>query len=135
MDTTGGTAGSPGTAGTPGGAPGAAGGSAESVPLALNGCNQQSDYQDLTAPSADRTIDWTFGAQDCLKIRAGQSVTWSGNFTTHPLEPWLGDTPNPIESHTGDTGDHVVGFDASGTFGYRCAVHTTTMFGAIWVVP
>jgi hypothetical protein len=135
VDRMGGAAGNPGAGGSPGGAPGAAGGSGELAPLALNGCNQPSDYEDLTAPSADRIIDWTFGAQNCSKIRVGQSVTWSGNFTTHPLEPWQGDAANPIESYTGGASDHAVVFDVSGTFGYRCAVHTTTMFGAIWVVP
>lgn len=92
------------------------------------------DYQDRTGDGARRTVTWDFsftGGQDrCLKIRAGQSVRWNGNFLDHPLDPDQGDSPNPISTHDADG---VVRFDNPGVFGFRCNYHFE-MRGAIQVV-
>jgi plastocyanin len=60
-------------------------------------------------------------------------VTWSGDFTVHPLGPFGGDTPNPITS-AGATGSVTIAFPTAGTFGYHCQVHAQ-LNGAILVVP
>src|SRR5262245_57042802 len=56
-------------------------------PAPLNGCRPQQAV-DASAQGANRTI--TFDDSDtytpkCLRIAAGQSVTWSGSFGDHPL--------------------------------------------------
>ncbi len=57
----------------------------------INGCTT---FTNATMTSASRTI--TFGGsfgnaydQKCLAVAAGQSVTWNGSFSAHPLQPGL----------------------------------------------
>jgi plastocyanin len=106
----------------------------EAAPAAVNGC---SAFEDHSAPTDARTLAWTYTiATDparCMQIHAGQSVTWSGSLTEHPLLAAGGDVPNPIAGpKVGASGN--VAFPAAGTFGYRCANHAF-MTGAIRVLP
>jgi plastocyanin len=91
-------------------------------------------YVDRTAAGADRTLPWVLSISAnptrCMKVAVGQTVTWAGSFSTHPLINDGGDTPNPIAGH--DASGNVT-FTAAGTFGYLCSVHAT-MTGAIQVV-
>lgn len=116
--------------------------SASSAPAAVNGCTS---YVDLTADGAARSIKWDFSiANDpnrCMKVKVGQSVTFTGNFTTHPLVELGGDSPNPFSGakgllkDAGQAGENTpVTFPTAGTFGYKCAIHAS-MTGAIVVVP
>ena len=60
----------------------------------LNGCTPSS-FVDRSRPSDDRTISFggfkASGAMSfdppCVRIAAGQSVTWSGPFVFHPFSP------------------------------------------------
>lgn len=106
----------------------------------VNGCGT-ADFADHTAANDARAItfpgDTAFPAQfapPCMKIRVGQSVTWNGGFTGHPLEPMNGDMSSPIVATTGVT-TKTFAFPTAGTFGYDCANHPATMLGAILVVP
>ncbi len=98
-------------------------------PPTVNGC---SSFIVATGPQDDRDIPWDFpiatDPRRCLQVKVGQTVTWTGNFTIHPLAPLGGDAPNPI-SATGTTT-----FPGAGTFGYTCTSHSS-MRGAIRVVP
>lgn len=111
--------------------------------LALNGC---SSYVDKTAADADRSLSWEFAIASnpnhCMKIKAGQTVTFKGSFTSHPLIAAGGDAANPFSSAqglvqkagvAGEENTPVV-FSAAGTFGYKCSLHAS-MTGAIVVVP
>lgn len=70
-----------------------------------------------------------------MRVRVGQSVTFEGNFSTHPLGGAGGDTPNPIRGDVPvGVEEYMVTFEAEGTFGYECLTHST-MRGAISVVP
>ena len=73
----------------------------------------------------------------CLKVKVGAKVTFKGNFVPHPLEPKGGNMPTPIPSQsTQPAGDAItLTMSTAGKFGYRCAIHTGLMFGAIQVVP
>lgn len=92
-------------------------------------------FTDHTADGDARTITWVITvASDpnrCMKIKAGQTVTWDGDLTQHPLGPNGGDTPNPV-SNVDMSGK--VTFPNAGTFGFKCEVHPA-MIGAIQVVP
>ncbi len=103
-------------------------GSTPTVPE-LNGCKT---YVDKTADAAIREITWDFPVSStpeaCMKIKAGQTVTWKGNLGSHPLSSKGGDTPNPI-TNTAQTK-----FDKAGSFGYVCTLHAN-MLGAVLVVP
>jgi plastocyanin len=101
-------------------------------PAALNGCTA-ADYVDRTAASADRTVTWGFDqTPKCMKIAAGQTVTFNGDFTQHPLVQKGGDVPNPFASPQGSGGVRTVAFSAAGTFGYECSIHAS-ITGAIFV--
>jgi plastocyanin len=98
----------------------------------LNGCTA-ADYVDRTAATADRTVTWGFNqTPKCMKIAAGQRVTFNGDFTQHPLVEKGGNTPNPFSSPQGSGGTRTVDFGVVGTYGYECAIHTS-ITGAILV--
>jgi len=76
----------------------------------------------------------------CLAIDAGQTVTFSGSFSAHPLYPSAKRGTldgNPIGgTSSGDRKD--IRFPSPGFFAYYCGVHGgsddgSTMAGVIWV--
>jgi len=92
-----------------------------------NGCTD-SDFVDASA------ITWDFQVSPrCVHVAVNQTVTWTGDFSVHPLAPLNGDTPNPITSN-GATGSVTIKFPSSGTFGFHCVNHAT-MLGAVRVGP
>jgi plastocyanin len=104
----------------------------------IGGC---STFEDRSADAASRSIKWDFGVvqlpERCMKIKVGQTVTWSdgasgpADFVSHPLGANGGDTPNPVPNVDKATGN--VTFTKAGTFGYLCTNHPA-MIGAIQVV-
>jgi len=71
----------------------------------------------------------------CLKVKVGAVVTFKGNFTFHPLRPNGGNVPTPIPTLTNSGDSLPVTLAKAGTYGYECALHAGTMFGAIEAVP
>jgi plastocyanin len=73
----------------------------------------------------------------CAKVKVGTTVTFSGSFANHPLEPNGGDKPTPIPADTMDVdgGGLDVTMTTPGIYGFECAFHPTIMFGAVQVVP
>jgi plastocyanin len=92
-------------------------------------------FDDRTDPSAARTVSFACCAYTphCMRIKAGQAVTFSGSFTAHPLAQACG--PAPVVSNS--AGPFT--FDAPGAYGYFCEVHGggdgSGMAGAIEGVP
>lgn len=104
-------------------------------PLALNGCDTDS-YVDGSAEDDERVVQ--IGAEGlkftppCLQIARGQTVTFEGSLTAHPIAPGTpddaaaGSPENPIEAVS--TGRSVAfTFENAGTFPYYCELHA---FGA-----
>lgn len=100
--------------------------------------SSSSDSVDGCEPAdfaAANQIDWTFVvAPRCVQIKAGQSVTWTGSFSTHPLLADQGDKPNPISTADTSGASANVTFPTPGTYGFKCQVHPT-MTGAVLVTP
>ncbi|AKU97654.1 hypothetical protein AKJ09_04318 [Labilithrix luteola] len=73
----------------------------------------------------------------CIKIKKDSTVTFKGQFASHPLQPLGGDSPNPITvTDTNQPNDALeVKFTNTGTFGYQCEFHPDRMFGAVRVIP
>lgn len=100
----------------------------------VNGCTT---FSDLTAGGG--TINFPTQAApaqyqpNCARIKAGQTLTWSGSFTSHPLTPSGGDSPSPIQA-TATGANKSFTFPNTGTFGFACGIHAS-MSGAIEVVP
>lgn len=110
----------------------------------LNDC-QETDYADLTAPTATRTV-MSMGSTSytprCLTITQGQTVTFAMDFSVHPLASGIAHgssagatTPNPIAAQTtGST--YTATFDSAGFFPFKCTVHQHVgMAGVVRVVP
>lgn len=78
----------------------------------------------------------------CLAIRVGQTVTFTGNFSAHPLAPGVaprrggtGATPSPIEMRSEGT-VYRVQFPSFGDYPYYCVYHAGGgMYGVIRVRP
>ena len=104
---------------------------------AINGCTTFTDMTasggTITGPSGALPSQYT---PNCVHIKVGQSVTWTSDFTNHPLVPTagVGSTGNPITATS--TGTTVtIAFPSAGTFAYNCGIHSTTMLGAVEVTP
>jgi plastocyanin len=110
--------------------------------LEINGCTAAS-YADATGGTDPRTLIWgpanmfdTLNPKKCMKVQVGQTVTWAGDFTSHPLEPLGGTAGTPITAkNSGGVTTHTATFTAAGTYGYHCTAHQASMRGAIFVVP
>lgn len=103
---------------------------------AFAGC---ASFTDATAVDADRTVhfqDFSYNPQ-CLMIRSGQTVTFSGDFIRHPLTPSCGPELLLEYRDTGATASFTL--VAVGIYGYYCLDHGNpqgdVMSGAIEVVP
>lgn len=119
------------------GTAGSGGGDAHTSFAPVAPCLNESDY------TAGTSIAFTAGfayTPKCLKITHGESVTFNGSFSSHPLASSLnrGDTTNnPIQNTgTGDTATFT--FPTPGVYAYFCAFHGSAddgsgMAGAIWV--
>jgi plastocyanin len=109
-------------------------------PAGINGCTT---FTDATAAGASRTVTFTYPSYSppCLAVAAGQSVTFSGDFTAHPLEAGVapgaggtGSADNPIPS-TSTGSSLTVAFPTAGTYPYFCVRHASLgMYGAIRVM-
>jgi hypothetical protein len=104
---------------------------ADAAPAApVNGCKT---FDDRTAAGASRTIAWMFpiaAADRCIAIKAGQSVTWSGDFTMYRVAASGGDSPSPIAGF--DPMTPTVTFPKAGTFGFE-SPDAPALVGAIKV--
>lgn len=117
--------------------------------LTVSKCTQA----DFDAPASDNGGDFTAQAltvtfptdpapaqykRRCAKVKAGASVTFTGAFSNHPLEPNGGTMPTPIPQLTSmdpDGGSISITFPNKGTYGYECQFHPQQMYGAVLVVP
>ncbi len=101
----------------------------------VNGCSTFTDDTaaggTVTGPSGATPAQYT---PNCVHVKVGQTVTFNADFVNHPLQPFNGDTPNPIpNTATGST--VAVKFTAAGTFGFQCQAHPAIMNGAVQVTP
>lgn len=123
------------------GASGAPAPAAPGGPVA--GCTSFADH---TSVNDVHSIPWDESLAKsplrCIKIKAGQDITWEGDFAKNPMIPAGGDTPTPIAdvrenvSNPGLKGEErsMTTFKKPGTFGYASS-KTPAMKGAIQVVP
>jgi plastocyanin len=94
----------------------------------INGCHD-SDFVDITS---NPTVSFagTAYTPKCALVHAGTMVTFSGSFSTHPLNP--GHSPNNMDSNgspnnpimatsTGATATFT--FATAGDYPFYCAVH------------
>jgi len=71
---------------------------------------------------------------NCVRIKQGMTVAWSGSFADHPLTP-NGEAGSPIPSVSTGTDSGRIAFPETGTFGFYCHHHPSSMWGAVDVVP
>jgi plastocyanin len=142
-----GTTGSAGTTGAGGSLAGNGGtGGSSGAATMLNGCNS-STATDKTASTSTTVMfgDTLVYDPPCVRIKAGSSVTFQGNFMGHPLQGGTAsgltltpDAASPIKLTMGTDGGMSASFTfpAAGNFGYYCTLHGGVgMKGAVFVVP
>ena len=109
------------------------------VPL-VNRCSEAA-AQDSTGMAAV-AVRWGFDlAPSCVRVSPGTVVTFSGNFSLHPLVGGTvvgmvltPDAASPVPStSTGTTAE--VSTATPGAYGYYCVAHPVAMQGVIYVVP
>lgn len=90
-------------------------------------------WDDRTATSASRTVtfDATGYAPKCMRVQTFQTVTFSGNFTIHPLVQDCGPSDRSLTTTFGTT--KTATFPSFGEYGYHCANHPAFERGAIKV--
>ncbi len=108
----------------------------------LNGC---ATFMDLTAAGANRAIGFagTAYTPNCITIAVGQSVTFSGDFTMHPLAPGRAPSRPATDGASSEstpitatpTGTSAMfTFAAAGDYGFYCQIHESLgMYGVIRV--
>lgn len=114
--------------------------------LSANCSQSDFDAHDLTSQSDVSIVFPSDGnpaqySPNCVKVSANTIVTFTGNFSAHPLTAGGGSANSPIPvsvtaaSDGGDVGDFPVTFTAAGTYDFACGMHPSLMFGGVQVVP
>jgi plastocyanin len=132
------------TTGAPG--PDASGVSPDSG-LPVNGCGENEfGANDHTAANDPRIVQGPPGVApqqyvpNCIRIKAGQTVTFTGDNGHHPVDTFevSGGMPFPIltGSQASDAGTtFTVTVSDPGVVRFNCDVHPSIMSGAIEIVP
>jgi plastocyanin len=137
LATGGGTAAVGGGGGGGGGATAAGGGFVDTGCPGFAGCLT---FVDLTDPAAVRTVHFPVGGNryspECIRVSAGQTVTFAGDFSNHPLVQECGPAAQVLGASNGSSAAFPL--SAPGTYGYYCMMHGSPsgsgMSGAIEVV-
>jgi plastocyanin len=121
-----------------------AGGPTTTLPPQLNGCDLAT-AADLTGQPAVTVTFADFAyTPPCFRVSAGTEVTFSGNFTEHPLVGGQVDgtgstAPDPTSPFTPPTtggSSRAFPLPSAGAFPFYCDVHALTgMKGVAFVVP
>jgi plastocyanin len=139
-----GTAGTGGAGGSTTGT-GGSGGSGGAATM-LNGCDSSTATDKTASTNTTVTFDDTLVyTPPCIRIKAGSSVTFTGDFMLHPLQGGTvngatrtPDPASPIKLTSGADGgmSAMFAFPTAGNFGYYCTIHGGIgMKGAVFVVP
>lgn len=101
-------------------------------PSDVNGCTTFEDH--TGGPFTITFTDFAYTPR-CTKVSVGQPITFSGDFTFHPLSETCGPVDAIPRKTSGST--ETVTFTTAGTYGFQCDRHhaTNDMVGAIQVVP
>jgi plastocyanin len=129
----------PGTGGTGGGG-GGGGTGADPAFMAFAPCSAESSYTTTgTTIEFGGAVGFEYSPK-CLKVSAGATVTFNGDFTMHPLAPSAARgapaASNPIVNMSNGTTAPFT-FPTAGFYAYLCNFHGSDdgqfMSGVIWV--
>jgi plastocyanin len=89
-------------------------------------CTKMTDYMAISGTSTTVMFGGALGdsySPKCLSVKTGTTVTWMGDFTSHPLRPSTrGTTGNPIMATSSGTSTSFT-FGAVGFFPWFCLNH------------
>lgn len=113
--------------------------------LEAHGCTFET-AMDMTGAATVSISDisaWSFDHSACIIVNTGTEVTWTGNFSSHPLEGGVSpndDATNPIDvagvvvnAMNGNNTAEVT-FLMAGDYPYFCGIHVDSMQGVVYVV-
>lgn len=96
-------------------------------------------YTDMTASGGTILFGGATGfaySPKCIKIKAGQTITFKGDFSFHPLKAFCEETTTIPNTTSGTT--KAIKFTKAGYYNYYCTNHAAPngsgMAGNIWVV-
>ncbi len=116
-------------------------GSSTTGDMTVNGCTK--------AMAADKTAvgmtfevssiqPWALTHQACVRVKVGTTVSWKGDFATHPLSGGpvgMPDAASPItvaaKTVTG-MGTVSAKLDNAGAYPYYCTIHLASMQGVVY---
>jgi plastocyanin len=91
------------------------------------------DARLIRAPSDEKEAPYQ---PNCMTIKLGQTVTWTGDLTDHPVIPREDSTqPNPINPNGAGVTSWPITFPCPGDFNFSCRNHRDLMLGTIRVIP
>jgi plastocyanin len=137
------TGGGMGGAGGAGGAgQGGAGGGGGAGPMLLNGCDEAkaTDQTGKATVAINKAAGFAYDPP-CVKVSKGTDVTFTMNFTAHPLVGGtiINGTPTPdAASPIPATSNGMMAtakFPNEGAYGFYCSMHAPGMAGVVYVVP
>jgi plastocyanin len=87
----------------------------------------------IRAPNDEKSAPFV---PNCMVIKVGQTVTWTGDLSAHPLIPREDSTTqNPIVPTGQGVTQATATFPCPGDFNFSCRNHRDAMLGTIRVVP
>jgi plastocyanin len=112
---------------------------ANPCPAAFSGCTSFVDLTTSTAPTITFPVGGNRYSPDCVRVRLGQSVLFTGgDFNVHELAQACGPVSNVVRASSGTSA--TINFSVGlGLYGFYCTQHGSAsgsgMAGAIEVVP
>ena len=100
--------------------------------------SQCGTVEDRTGATSDRSINFPGRSYSpaCMRIKVGQTVSFQGTFSSHPLDPACGNYEVIVPTRSGVQKEFT--FTKPGTYGYYCIRHGSRdgkgMAGLIYVV-
>jgi plastocyanin len=120
---------------------GGSGGSGGAMPVVVNGCNSSTAVDMTASPAINIAFAGIEYTPQCVRIKSGTTIVFSGNFTNHPLvggtvvgTSGTPDRGSPISETS--SGSELKFFLESvpAAYPYYCTAHVSSgMMGAIFV--
>jgi hypothetical protein len=105
------------------------------VQAGVHGCTFET-ATDLRGEAEVSLESWSNGHNQCVIVSLHTEVTWTGNFTAHPLVGGVvatADPTSPITLSNPDGSTTTVTFSLVGDYPYFCTAHESNMDGVIYV--
>ncbi len=109
-------------------------------PLEVNGCTlaTATDMTGSAAVDISAISAWSIPHAACVIVSPGTTVSWTGNFSGHPIaggETGSADSASPITVAGPGSGNETISalLETAGEYPYFCISHLRSMQGVVYV--